>query len=102
MKKLSKKVSIALEHKRLARSISALAGLTGAVSAAAGVAASMAEPTGISGLFVDLGLASEPWVVAAAPIIAGIAVGLGTAAGMAGFYSWCQELKAESKQPDSD
>ena len=98
MQKLRKKFRKELEHKRLHRSVSALAGLTGAASAATGVAAAMATPTGLSSLFVDLGLESEPLIVEAAPIIAGVAVAIGTAAGILGFIGWLKERSVEEAE----
>jgi hypothetical protein len=91
MTKLPHKLTKELHHKRLSRSISAMAGLAGSISAATGIAAAVAAPTGLSGLLVDMGLDSEPLIVSLAPIIAGIAVALATMGGIAGFYSWIRD-----------
>jgi hypothetical protein len=102
MQKIRKKLKKELEHKRLHRSVSALAGLTGAASAATGVAAAYVTPSGLSGFFVDIGLESEPWIVEAAPIIAGVAVAIGTAAGILGFIGWLRERFEEQEGIESE
>ena len=98
-KSIRKKIARQLEHSRLAKSTTALAGLAGAVSAVTGTAAAVAAPTGLGAISVAIGLTSAPLVVTAAPIVAGVAVGVGTAAGLVRFYSWCKDVAAESPEP---
>jgi len=68
-----------------------MAGLAGALSVLLGLLAAHAAPHGLSRLGVVLHLAHPPLIVRLAPIMTGIAVSLGTAAGLLSFYSWCVE-----------
>lgn len=99
MTKLRRKLKKELELKRLAKSTAAVSGLAGAASAATGVAASLAAPTGLTALSVALGISSAPLVVAVAPIIAGVAVAAGTAAGVLRFCHWYKERSEEDDYP---
>lgn len=102
MTKFPKKLRKELEVKRLTKTTAALSGLAGAASAATGVAAALAAPTGLTALSVALGISSPPLVVVAAPVVAGVAVAAGTAAGVVRFYSWCKERLEEEQNQDEN
>lgn len=96
MTKFRRKLRKELEIKRLTKSTAAVSGLAGATSAVTGVAAALAAPTGLTALSVALGISSPPLVIVAAPIVAGVAVAAGTAAGVVRFYSWYKERLEEN------
>lgn len=100
MKKFRRKLKNELEIKRLTKSTAAVSGLAGAASAATGVAAALAAPTGLTALSLALGISSPPLIVVAAPIVAGVAVAVGTAAGVVRFYSWYKERLVEEEFTD--
>jgi hypothetical protein len=55
-------------------------------------------------VFIALHLVKKPLIVRLAPALAGIAVGIATAAALLRFYNWCQDLcfgpaQAVEKQP---
>jgi hypothetical protein len=87
-----------LPHRKLGRSAAALAGLTGALSVLLGVLAARAAPHGLSRLSVALHLAHTPLIVRLAPLVTGVAVGLGAVAGLLSFYAWCVE-RPDQEQP---
>lgn len=97
MKKLRWNLKKELELKRLAKSTAAVSGLAGAASAATGVAAALAAPTGWAALSVSIGISSAPFVVVAAPIVAGLAVAAGTTAGVVRFCTWYKERSDEDE-----
>jgi hypothetical protein len=66
--------------------------IAGLVSAAAGVGASLATPTGLTALGVALGITSAPLIVTAAPIIALAATVTGAVSG--GRLFLCQMEKS--------
>jgi hypothetical protein len=61
-----------------------------------GLLAAHAAPHGLSRLGVALHLRHPPLIVRLAPLMTGIAVCLGSAAGLLSFYSWCVE-RADSE-----
>jgi hypothetical protein len=81
----------ALEHKKLSNSTAAVAGLATAVSVLVGAVAAHYAPHGWLRIASALHLHRQPMIVKIAPIVAGIAAGLGTAASLIKFYSWCLE-----------
>jgi hypothetical protein len=87
-----------LHYKRLGRSAAALAGFAGALSMLIGVLAARLSPHGWSRLTVALHVSRAPLIVRLAPVVAGIAVCLGAAAGLLSFYSWCVE-RPEQERP---
>jgi hypothetical protein len=91
MKNLGKFLAAKLHHQKLSKSSGAVAGLTSAVSVIVGMLAARMAPRGLAKLPVALRLAHKPFIVKAAPVIAGIAVACATAAGVIKFYSWCLE-----------
>jgi hypothetical protein len=93
-------MNINIHHKKLGRSAAAMAGLTGALSVLVGVLAARATPHGWSRLTVALHLARTPLILKLAPIVTGVAVGLGAAAGLLSFYAWCVE-RPDSEPPRS-
>jgi hypothetical protein len=100
MTKLRRKLRKEFELKRLAKSTAAVSGLAGAASAATGVAAALAAPTGLTALAVVLGISSAPLIVSVAPIVAGVAVAAGTAAGVVRFCHWYKERSEEDESTD--
>jgi hypothetical protein len=82
-----------LHHKNLARSISAIASLAGALSVLIGVIAAHMAPHGWKHVTMALHLTRKPLLLQLAPYIAGFAVAAATAAGLLGFYSWYRDGK---------
>jgi len=93
LRKLKKRLA---RHDELAKSTTAVAGLTTAASVVAGTAAAAAAPTGLSAAAVALGLTSAPLIVTIAPVVCGVAAVAGSVAGVVRFYSWCKDLSSES------
>ena len=94
-----------LQPKRLSNSTAALAGLASALSVFVGVLAARAAPHGWLRIAGALHLHRQPMIVKLAPVIAGIAVTLATAAGLIKFYLWCverEEVEAEAEAADAD
>jgi hypothetical protein len=81
----------ALEHKRLSNSTAAIAGLATALSVLVGVIAAHFAPHGWLRIASALHLHRQPVIVRIAPVVAGVAAGLATAASLVKFYSWCIE-----------
>jgi hypothetical protein len=100
MEKLHKYLNEKLYHKRLSRSAGALASLAGALSVLVGVLAARMAPHGWSRLTVALHFSRLPLIVRLAPVMAGIAVCLGAAAGLLSFYSWYVE-RPDQEPPHS-
>jgi hypothetical protein len=80
-----------LQPKRLTNSTAAMAGLASGVSVFVGVLAARAAPHGWLRIASALHLHKQPLLVKLAPIVAGIAITIATAAGLIKFYSWCLE-----------
>ena len=93
MQDLKKRLSRELHHKRLGESTGAIAGLAGAFSVIVGYLAARATPAGLSGFAMALHLTRKPLLLRLAPIIAGVAVAVATAAGLFRFYTWCVERR---------
>lgn len=84
-------------HEKIARRVEDISMTTGIVSAAAGVGASLAAPTGLSAIGVALGLTSAPFIVTAAPIIGVAATVVGAVSGGAYFYAkWKNKQHSEN------
>ena len=88
-----------LHHKNLARSIGAIASLTGAVSVLVGVVAQHYAPHGWGRVAMALHMTKKPLLMQLAPYIAGFAVAAATAAGILSFYSWYRE--GQEQRPTS-
>ena len=82
-----------LHPRRLDPSIGAIAGLASAVSVIVGFMAQNAMGHGWHKALIALHLAKKPLIVRLAPAIAGIAVGIATAAALVRFYNWCSEAR---------
>jgi hypothetical protein len=92
-----------LQPKRLTNSTAALAGLASAISVFVGVLAARAAPHGWLRLASALHLHKQPMIVKLAPMVAGVAITIATAAGLFKFYSWCLEREeAESEEAEDD
>ena len=89
-----------LSHKKLGKSVGALAGLASAVSVFVGMLAARSSPKGFAKLSVALHFSKTPWIVKLAPICAGLAVSIATAAGLLGFYAWVVEREAPAALPE--
>jgi hypothetical protein len=74
-----------------------MAGLAGALSVLVGVLAAHLAPHGFSRLTVAMHFARVPLIVRLAPVVAGIAVCLGAAAGLLSFYSWWVERREQER-----
>jgi hypothetical protein len=84
-----------LHPKRLDPSIGAIAGLASAVSVVVGFLAQSAMGHGWHRMFITLHLAKKPWIVRLAPVFAGVAVGIATAAALIRFYNWLREPRTD-------
>jgi hypothetical protein len=82
-----------LHPKRLDPSIGAIAGLVGAVSVIVGLLAEKAMGHGWHRAVIALHLAKRPMITRIAPILAGIAAGIATAAALVRFYNWWREQR---------
>ncbi len=80
-----------LHPKRLAKTTSAIAGLTCALSVLAGLVAARAAPHGLRGLAVSLHLARQPLIVKIAAAVASVAVVTAAVSGLIHFYAWWKE-----------
>jgi hypothetical protein len=83
MKSVRKYLAKPLQPKRLSNSTAALAGLAGAISVFVGILAARAAPHGWLRLASALHLHKQPLIVKLAPIVAGVAITIATAAGLA-------------------
>ncbi len=84
-----------LHHKNLSSSTGAIASLASGVSVLFGLVAAHYTPRGFGRLSVALHLHKQPLIVRLAPVIAGIAVAIVTAASLLRFYSWWKERSDE-------
>jgi hypothetical protein len=85
-----------LHHRRLSSSTGAIASLASGVSVLFGLLAAHFTPRGLGRLSVALHLHRQPLIVRMAPIIAGAAVAIVTAASLLRFYSWWKERDEEA------
>lgn len=74
-------------HQKIAKRAEDVSMAATVVSAAVGIGATLAAPTGLSAIGVVLGITSAPLIVTAAPIIAGVATVTGVVSSSAYFYS---------------
>src|ERR1700726_191857 len=103
MKSVRKYLTKPLQPKRLSNSTAALAGLAGAISVFVGILAARAAPHGWLRLASALHLHRQPLIVKMAPIVAGVAITIATAAGLGQLYWWgleCDEAEPEDAQED--
>ena len=98
MKNLRNYLAKPLQPKRLSNSTAAMAGLAGAISVFVGVLAARAAPHGWHRLSMALHLAKKPLLIKLAPIVAGVAITIATAAGLMKFYTWCVEKEEEAQE----
>ena len=82
-----------LHPKRIDPSIGVIAGLASAVSVIVGLMAQNALGHGWHRAFIALHVAKKPMIVALAPVISGVAVGIATAAALVRFYNWYREIR---------
>ncbi len=91
MNLLPEPVAKKLHHRKLSNSTGAVASLASGVSVLFGLIAAHFTPRGFGRLSVALHLHKQPLIVRIAPVIAGIAVAIVTAASLLRFYSWWQD-----------
>jgi|SRR5476651_2197655 hypothetical protein len=101
MKNLRQYLVKPLQPKRLGNSTAAMAGLAGAISVFVGLLAARAAPHGWFRISTALHLSKKPLIIKFAPIIAGIAITLATAAGLVKFYLWCRERDEEEAEAEA-
>jgi hypothetical protein len=105
MKNLRKYLAKPLQPKRLTNSTAALAGLASGLSVLVGVIAAHAAPHGWLRIRTVLHLSKAPIIVKLAPLLAGVAITIATAAGLMKFYSWCierEEIEREDVEHQED
>jgi len=102
MNNLRKYLAKPLRPKRLTNSTAALAGLASAISVFVGVLAARAAPHGWLRIASALHLHRQPLLVKLAPIVAGVAITIATAAGLFKFYSWCLERDEEESEAEAE
>ena len=86
-------------HEKVAKRAEDIAMTTTIISAIVGISATYAEPSGFYAIGVALGLASEPLIVTAAPIIASVATVTGVISSGAYFYSKWKNKRQLSNTP---
>ena len=86
-------------HEKVAKRAEDIAMTTTIISAIVGIGATYAEPSGFYAIGVALGLASEPLIVTAAPIIASVATVTGVISSGAYFYSKWKNKRQLSNTP---
>ena len=86
-----------LHPKRIDPSIGVIAGLASAVSVIVGLMAQNALGHGWHRAFIALHVAKKPMIVALAPVISGVAVGIATAAALVRFYNWYREIRGSAE-----
>ena len=96
MKLLTPRLRRALHHKRLSSSSGAIAGMISATSVIVGALAAYAAPKGWHKVALTLHFAKKPLLLKIAPVVAGIAVAVATAASLIKFLSWCLESDTEA------
>ena|SRR5579872_1208386 len=84
-----------LHHKRVARFVVSVAGLTSAVSVIVGFIAARWTPHGWSRIAVTLHFSHQPLIVRVAAFVAATSAAVAAAAGIVSFYSWCMESREE-------
>jgi hypothetical protein len=87
-----------LQPKRLSNSTAAMAGLASAISVFVGVLAARAAPHGWLRISTALHLTKKPLLIKLAPVAAGVAITIATAAGLIKFYTWCVEKEEEEQE----
>jgi hypothetical protein len=95
MNNLRKRLTRTLHHKRLGESVAAIAGLAGAISVVVGILAARAAPRGLFRITTALHISRQPHILRVAAVVTGIAVAVGTAAGLLKFYTWWVERDKE-------
>jgi hypothetical protein len=100
MKNLRNYLAKPLQPKRLSNSTAAMAGLASAISVFVGVLAARAAPHGWHRISTALHLTQKPLLIKLAPVIAGVAITVATAAGLMKFYTWCIEKEEEEKETE--
>jgi hypothetical protein len=98
MKNLRQYLAKPLQPKRLGNSTAAMAGLASAISVFVGVLAARAAPHGWFRISTALHLSKKPLIIKFAPLVAGVAITLATAAGLVKFYLWCVEKEKEEAE----
>ena len=98
MKDLRAYLAKPLQPKRLSNSTAAMAGLASAISVFVGVLAARAAPHGWHRISTALHLAKQPLLIKLAPVVAGVAITIATAAGLMKFYTWCMEKEEEEAE----
>jgi len=97
MHDLAKYLVRTLHHRRLSNATGALAGLASALSVLSGMIAAHYAPRGLHRLTAALHITHPSLIVRLAPLLAGVAAALATAAGILRFYSWWKEHEAEAE-----
>ncbi len=86
-------------HEKVAKRAEDIAMTATIISAIVGICATYAEPSGFYAIGVALGLASEPFIVTVAPIIASVATVTGVISSSAYFYSKWKNHKQNTDTP---
>ena len=102
MENLRNQITRPMTHKWLGETTGAIAGFSGAISVVVGSIAEAMAPRGLARFTVALHLAREPLIVRLAPIVAGIALVVATAAGFLRFYSWWVERRGSDCRQGMD
>lgn len=84
-----------MNHEQLATRVENVSMATGIIAGIAAAGAAIAEPTGFSAVGVWLGIADDPLIVTAAPILGIMATVSGTISG--GTYFYAQWKKRQNK-----
>jgi ABC-type spermidine/putrescine transport system permease subunit II len=101
MKNLRNYLAKPLQPKRLSNSTAAMAGLASAISVFVGVLAARAAPHGWFRISTALHLTKKPLLIKLAPVVAGVAITIATAAGLIKFSTWCVEKEEEEEASEA-
>lgn len=75
------------KHARVAKRVEDISMTTGIISTVVGIAATAAEPSGLSAFAVFIGISDPPLIITLAPIIANIATATALISGACFVYS---------------
>lgn len=87
-----------MNHESVASRVETIAMTTGILAGLSAAGAALAEPEGLSAFGVWLGIADQPFIISAAPVIGNISTLTGVLSGMAYFWAKWQKSREKSSK----